>query len=98
MASTTATFWTRPSSRTRWTRASDESLGATPVVSDVFDADALLDAVSAFAPDLVMHQLTGLPDEIDKIPGFSARNNRMRTEGTAVSWLRQLDAVVNLWA
>ena len=59
-----------------------ESLGATPVVCDVFDAAALLDAVAAFAPDLVMHQLTDLPDAIDQIPGYAGRNNRIRTEGT----------------
>ncbi len=59
-----------------------DALGATPVVCDVFDAAALLDAVAAFAPDLVMHQLTDLPNEIEKIPDYSARNNRIRTEGT----------------
>lgn len=69
------------------TRSPDKSpridaLGATSVVCDVFDAAALLDAVAAFAPDLVMHQLTELPDEIEKIPDYSARNNRIRAEGT----------------
>jgi hypothetical protein len=69
------------------TRSPDKSaridaLGATPVVYDVFDAAALLESVAAFAPDLVMHQLTDLPDEIEKIPDYSARNNRIRTEGT----------------
>ena len=58
------------------------ALGATPVVCDVFDAAGLLDAVSTFAPDLVMHQLTDLPDERDEIPGYVERNNRIRTEGT----------------
>ena len=58
------------------------ALGATPVVCDVFDAAGLLDAVSTFAPDLVMHQLTDLPDERDEIPGYAERNNRIRTEGT----------------
>jgi nucleoside-diphosphate-sugar epimerase len=58
------------------------AFGAQPVVCDVFDAAALLDAVSAFAPDLVMHQLTDLPDRVDQIPEYSAGNNRIRTEGT----------------
>jgi hypothetical protein len=45
-----------------------EALGAEPVVCDVFDAGALRDAVAAFAPDLVMHQLTDLPDDAAQIP------------------------------
>jgi len=57
-------------------------LGAEPVVCDVFDAGALAKAVTAFGPELVMHQLTDLPDQVDRIAEFAARNNRMRTEGT----------------
>jgi nucleoside-diphosphate-sugar epimerase len=57
-------------------------LGADPVVCDVFDAGALTAAVVAAAPDLVMHQLTDLPDVVEDIPSFAARNNRIRTEGT----------------
>ena len=59
-----------------------EALGARPVICDVFDTASLLGAVSAFAPDLVMHQLTDLPDERDEIPGYAEANNRIRTEGT----------------
>jgi nucleoside-diphosphate-sugar epimerase len=62
--------------------ASLRELGAEPVVCDVFDASALTEAVGAFGPDLVMHQLTDLPDELDRIAEFAARNNRIRTEGT----------------
>jgi nucleoside-diphosphate-sugar epimerase len=57
-------------------------LGARPVVCDVYDADALTAAVVDAAPDLVMHQLTDLPDTSDRIPEFAERNNRIRTEGT----------------
>jgi uncharacterized protein YbjT (DUF2867 family) len=57
-------------------------LGAEPVVCDVFDASALIEAVKAFRPELVMQQLTDLPDEVDRIPEFAGRNNRIRTEGT----------------
>jgi uncharacterized protein YbjT (DUF2867 family) len=69
------------------TRSSDKadylrSLGATPVICDVFDADALTAAVSCFAPEAVMHQLTDLPDRPDQLADFGPRNDRMRTEGT----------------
>jgi nucleoside-diphosphate-sugar epimerase len=57
-------------------------LGAEPVVCDVFDASALIEVVKAFRPELVMHQLTDLPDEVDRIREFAARNNRIRTDGT----------------
>ena len=56
--------------------------GAEPVVCDVFDAAALTATVVAFAPDVVMHQLTDLPDRADEIAAFTRRNNRIRTEGT----------------
>jgi len=57
-------------------------LGADPVVCDVFDAGALTRAVAAFAPDIVFHQLTDLPDDASDIAAFSERNNRVRGEGT----------------
>ncbi len=57
-------------------------LGAEAVVCDVFDADALQDAVVAARPELVMHQLTDLPDDLKRIPLYMRRNNRIRTEGT----------------
>jgi NAD(P)H-binding len=58
------------------------ALGAEPVLCDVYDADALRDAVVRFRPDAVMHQLTDLPDTAAKILEFGARNDRMRREGT----------------
>jgi UDP-glucose 4-epimerase len=58
------------------------ALGAQPVVCNVFDADALREAVAAFEPDMVMHQLTDLPDRADQISGHRDRNNRIRIEGT----------------
>jgi nucleoside-diphosphate-sugar epimerase len=59
-------------------------LGAEPVVLDVYDAEALREAVVAFAPDLVMHQLTDLPDDPAELGGTaSASNARMRDGGTA---------------
>ncbi len=57
-------------------------LGAEPVVCDVFDLAALTDAVVAFRPDAVVHELTDLPDSLNDLPEYSARNDRMRSEGT----------------
>lgn len=57
-------------------------LGAQPVVCDVYDAAALSTAVAGFAPDVVVHQLTDLPDAAADLARFSDRSNRMRSEGT----------------
>jgi nucleoside-diphosphate-sugar epimerase len=58
-------------------------LGAEPVVVDAYDAEPLREAVVAFAPDLVMHQLTDLPDDASEIRDRAAGNARIRDEGTA---------------
>jgi nucleoside-diphosphate-sugar epimerase len=57
-------------------------LGAEPVVVDVFDGDALRGAVVAFQPDVVMHQLTDLPDDWSRFREHAAAHNRTRREGT----------------
>ena len=59
-----------------------EELGAEPVVCDVYDAERLHEVVRAFAPDLVVHQLTDLPDELDRLEASLPANHRIRTEGT----------------
>lgn len=58
-------------------------LGAEPIVLDVYDAEALRAAVVDFSPDLVMHQLTDLPDDASEIPQRGKANARIREEGTA---------------
>jgi nucleoside-diphosphate-sugar epimerase len=58
------------------------SLGAEPVVCDVYDADLVRAAVVAFAPDVLMHELTDLPDRLSQLDSFLARNARIRREGT----------------
>jgi uncharacterized protein YbjT (DUF2867 family) len=55
------------------------SLGAEPVVCDVYDAAALRQAVATFAPDVVVNELTDLPDDMAQID--AAANARMRVEG-----------------
>lgn len=57
-------------------------LGAEPVVIDVYDAERLHQSVVAFGPDLVMHQLTDLPQDPRQISAKAADNARVRTEGT----------------
>jgi nucleoside-diphosphate-sugar epimerase len=60
------------------------ALGAEPVMVDVFDADALKQAVLAAKPDIVIHQLTDLPPGLDpaKMADALVRNARIRDEGT----------------
>jgi uncharacterized protein YbjT (DUF2867 family) len=60
-----------------------EELGAEPVVCDVFEVEALLEAVTAFRPNVVMHQLTDLPDDRARIGETTALNARIRREGTS---------------
>jgi nucleoside-diphosphate-sugar epimerase len=59
-------------------------LGATPVVVDVFDADALRDAVISAEADVVVHQLTDLtqPPGTPGYPASLARNAKLRIDGT----------------
>ena len=52
-------------------------------VVDVFDADALRAAMAEAPPEVIVHQLTALPERIDfrKADTYAA-TNRVRTEGT----------------
>ena len=60
-----------------------EELGAEPMVCDVFDAAGLAAAVATAAPDLVMHQLTDLPDTVAELGAAAgAANARIRRDGT----------------
>jgi nucleoside-diphosphate-sugar epimerase len=58
--------------------------GAQAIVVDVFNARALYDAVIRVKPDVVIHQLTDLPQVLD--PAHLAetlqQNSRIRIEGT----------------
>lgn len=56
-------------------------LGAESVVVDVFDRDALITAVVAFGPDIILNELTDLPDDVSRIAEFGDLNARIRTEG-----------------
>ncbi|HEX4677845.1 MAG TPA: NAD(P)H-binding protein [Gaiellaceae bacterium] len=58
-----------------------ESLGALPVVCDAYDAEALRAAMAAFVPEVVVNELTDLPDDLSRI--VPEANARMRREGNA---------------
>jgi nucleoside-diphosphate-sugar epimerase len=62
-----------------------EARGVKPVVIDVFDADRLRDAVVAARVEIVIHQLTDLPQVLDpaQMAVSRQRNSRLRIEGTA---------------
>jgi len=62
-----------------------EAHGVTPVVLDVFDAGALRDAVVKTRPEVVIHELTDLPQVLDpeQMAASRQRNTRLRVEGTA---------------
>ncbi|MBZ9781904.1 NAD(P)-dependent oxidoreductase [Pseudomonas sp. REP124] len=61
------------------------SLGVSPVVVDVFDAQALEAQLLRIKPDCVVHQLTDLPRGLDptQMAEAIARNARLRDQGTA---------------
>jgi nucleoside-diphosphate-sugar epimerase len=56
--------------------------GGEAVVCDVFDAEALRQAVAAARPEVVIHALTALPPKFDPKSDYLAATNRVRTDGT----------------
>lgn len=67
------------------------AMGAQPIACDVFEREALATAVRTFSPDMVLHELTDLPDDVDELPQAVLLNARIRVEGTR----NLLDAVQN---
>jgi nucleoside-diphosphate-sugar epimerase len=59
-----------------------QGLGAEPIFCDVYDAPNVISAVASFMPDLILHQLTDLPDDPRHIREQASRNARIRREGT----------------
>jgi nucleoside-diphosphate-sugar epimerase len=62
------------------------ALGVEPVIVDMFDADAVMQAVTAARPEVIIHQLTDLPKVFD--PALMAearvRNARLRQKATPI--------------
>jgi uncharacterized protein YbjT (DUF2867 family) len=56
-------------------------LGAEPILCDVFDREALIQVVRDFKPEVMLNELTDLPDDAGQISEFEALNARIRTEG-----------------
>lgn len=61
-----------------------QAAGVEPVVVDVYDAAALMSAVRAARPEIVIHQLTDLPKDLNpsEMAEGRIRNARIRKEGT----------------
>jgi 2-alkyl-3-oxoalkanoate reductase len=59
-------------------------LGGEPVIVDMFDADAVNQAVATAQPEVVIHQLTSIPQAMNpkRIVEQFETNNRLRREGT----------------
>jgi 2-alkyl-3-oxoalkanoate reductase len=58
--------------------------GATAAMVDVFDAGAVRDAIAEARPDVLVHELTALPERFrPRSKRIYDATNRVRTEGTA---------------
>lgn len=59
-------------------------LGAEPVLADALDAEALKRAVVEATPEVVLHELTAIPADLQprRFERDFAATNRLRTEGT----------------
>ena len=87
------------------TRSADKAvalraLGALPVLVDVFDGEGLRRAVAAFAPEIVVHQLTDLPPALDpsRMAEARVRNARLAISARAICSLRPLPPVPRAWS
>lgn len=56
-------------------------LGAEPITCDALDPDAVAQVVTTFAPQLIIDQLTDLPDDSARIGEHRQAQNRIRREG-----------------
>lgn len=62
--------------------ASIEAAGATGITVDILDASSTREAVTAAEPDLVLHQVTDLPDSVAALVFKVKALGRVRTLGT----------------
>jgi len=61
-------------------------MGASPVVLDALDEEAVIGAVESFRPDAVMNQMTSLPKRYNprKLRPWYKATNRLRVDGTRI--------------
>lgn len=61
-----------------------DAAGATPAIVDALDRDTVRRAVAEAAPDVIVHELTAIPEDLDlrHFEEAFAPTNRLRTEGT----------------
>jgi 2-alkyl-3-oxoalkanoate reductase len=61
-----------------------QAAGAQPIVVDLLDGEAVMTAVEAAAPEVVVHEATALAGRLSlrRFDGSFALTNRLRTEGT----------------
>jgi nucleoside-diphosphate-sugar epimerase len=76
----TVTGMTRSASKAAWLRAA----GADAAIVDALDATAVAKAVERAAPEVLVHELTAIPQALDvrKFRQQFQLTNRLRTEGT----------------
>ena len=70
-------------SRSEQRAAAVRATGADCAICDALDAEGLAEAVSAARPEVVVHQLTDLPDRLDYRRPDYGQTARLRREGTA---------------
>lgn len=58
------------------------SLGAHPVLCDVYDSSGFTAALRSARADVLVHQLTDLPDDPSQLRNARTANARIREEGT----------------
>ena len=59
-----------------------ERAGASVVVGDVYDLESLADSMEETKPDVILHELTDLPDDPSRLGQARSANARIRVEGT----------------
>ena len=70
--------------RTESKQAGLYDLGAVPVIADALDPEQVADAVAKAQPEVIIHELTAIPDTLDlrHFDRSFALTNRLRTAGT----------------